>query len=68
MPREKVSVKVSFSITPTEFEALKQAVDTSTIHSQSNFLRQMLRKSLAEHFFNNFQPATTTFTGEAING
>lgn len=64
MPREKVSVKVSFSITPTEYEALQRAVDTAEQPSQSNFLRQMLRRSLADYFFNNFKPTTGDLTND----
>jgi len=63
MECEKVSIKLSFSITPSEHRALQQALQTSGLQSQSKFLRRLVRQSLGEYFINSF----STTTGEQGN-
>ena len=49
MQAEKASVKISFSVTPSEFRALQFALQTSGLKSQSKFLRSLMRESLGNY-------------------
>jgi len=49
MQAEKVSVKISFSVTPSESRALQSALQTSGLKSQSKFLRKLMRESLGNY-------------------
>ena len=49
MQAEQVSVKLSFSVTPSEQRALQSALKTSGLQSQSKFLRKLMRQSLGNY-------------------
>ena len=49
MQKEKVSVKIPCSVTPSESRALQSALQTSGLKSQSKFLRKLMRESLGNY-------------------